>query len=185
MHPVSQPDWLPEPTDSWGSHSSVEPTQGLAGSRQIRRHNSCWLWGKSLPHTTNYNLLLHFSVPASKKSAYEQKSAAPCAHSFAALFLSRLDEKAQVSASSDPCCDHWAQSWKLKSRQSFYWHKADTNLKEFKDLCKDFAITFISCSHWETNLCISVRGTQVMFQQLQHRSLLQTRTRAGNCAVTF
>lgn len=106
MLPVSQPDWLSDPIDSWGSHSYMEPTQGLAGSRQIRRHDSCSLQGKSLAHIANYNnLLLNSSVSTSNKLT---TSAAPGAHSSAALVLSRLDEKAQVSASSDPCCDHWA-----------------------------------------------------------------------------
>lgn len=108
MHPISQPDWLSEPTDSWGSRSCMEPTQGLAGSRQIRRHDSCWLWGKRLAHIANYdNLLLNSSVPTSNKQM-SKNQLPPCAHSSAALFLRRLDEKAQVSASSDPCCDHWA-----------------------------------------------------------------------------
>lgn len=149
MHPVSQTDWLSEPTDN--CHTYKEPTQHLAGSRQIRRLDSCWLWGISLAHIANCNN--HFS-PYLKQIS---KNQLPLCSFFCSTVFKQARWAGQVSASSDPCCDHWADS--PRSIRSFYWHKADTNLKE-SDLCLGFAITFISCSHWETNLGIKVWGAR-------------------------
>lgn len=130
----------------------------LAGSRWIRRHNSCWLRGKSLARMANYNnLLLNSLVPTSNK--WTKISCLHCSFFCSTGFKQARWEGPSVSIIRSLLWSLSRETQKLKRSllhlRNFYWHKADT---KGWDLCQSFTITFISCSHWETNLCIKVSG---------------------------
>lgn len=154
----------------------------------MRRHDSCWLQGKSLAHMANYNnLLLNSSVPTSNKLT---KISCPRCSFFCSIgFKQARWEGPSVSIIRSPLWSLSRQTQKLKRSLpqlwSFYWHKADTNLKEL-DLCQGFAITFISCSQWETSLCIKVAGAHKLRSSSSSIEVCsRQKNRAVNCGVTF